>query len=188
MLISLYSIATHAGRRVAAAGLAVSALGLGVSLFAFPGPTTLDTVAGNYIIFGTAWVLGDRVRTRRAYTSELESRAAFLEREREENALRAVAGERQRIARELHDVVAHNVSVMVIQAGGARRVLDSAPERAQEALSSIERPAVRHSRRWGGCWSRGPQKTAAKRSIRNRASPTSTTSWRELAKPALRSS
>ncbi len=89
------------------------------------------------VIYALAWVVGDRLRTRRAYYAELEERAARLHRERENQSRAAVAAERARIARELHDVVAHNVSVMVVQADGAAYVLDSAPEQAKEALATI---------------------------------------------------
>ncbi|MBW1604259.1 sensor histidine kinase [Streptomyces sp. JJ66] len=84
-----------------------------------------------------AWVLGDSLRTRRAYYMQLEERAARLEKEREAQAKMAVAAERARIARELHDVVAHNVSVMVVQADGAAYVLDSTPDQARQALGTI---------------------------------------------------
>ncbi|MGW0659151.1 sensor histidine kinase [Streptodolium elevatio] len=84
-----------------------------------------------------AWVLGDSMRTRRAYYAELEDRAARLERERDAHAEVAAAAERARIARELHDVVAHNVSVMVVQADGAAYAIDSAPDRARDALGTI---------------------------------------------------
>ncbi|WP_406285242.1 sensor histidine kinase [Embleya sp. NBC_00896] len=87
--------------------------------------------------FVIAWVLGDSVRTRRAYYAELEDRADRLERERDQQAQIAAASERARIARELHDVVAHNVSVMVVQADGAAYALDSAPELTREALGTI---------------------------------------------------
>nr|WP_237534433.1 sensor histidine kinase [Streptomyces sp. SID3343] len=87
--------------------------------------------------FLIAWVLGDSMRTRRAYYVELEDRADRLERERDQQAQIAAAGERARIARELHDVVAHNVSVMVVQADGAAYALDTAPERTREALGTI---------------------------------------------------
>jgi len=96
------------------------------------------TVISNYVIFGTAWILGDNLRNRRAYVSGLEERAASLEREREEQARRAVGAERTRIARELHDIVAHSVSVMVVQAGAARRVLHTRPEQAEVALAAVE--------------------------------------------------
>lgn len=87
--------------------------------------------------FALAWVIGDSLRTRRAYYLQLEERAARLQREREAQSKAAVAAERARIARELHDVVAHNVSVMVVQADGAAYVLDASPEQAKQALATI---------------------------------------------------
>ncbi|MEU6759972.1 sensor histidine kinase [Streptomyces sp. NPDC046685] len=87
--------------------------------------------------FVLAWVLGDSLRTRRAYYAQLVERNQRLEKEREAQAKVAVAAERARIARELHDVVAHNVSVMVVQADGAAYVMDVAPEQAKEALQTI---------------------------------------------------
>ncbi|MET9803310.1 sensor histidine kinase [Streptomyces sp. NPDC006368] len=87
--------------------------------------------------FVLAWVLGDSMRTRRAYFAQLEERATRLEKEREAQSKVAVAAERARIARELHDVVAHNVSVMVVQADGAAYVIDSSPEQAKQALETI---------------------------------------------------
>ena len=89
------------------------------------------------VCFGFAWVLGDSLRTRRAYYAELEERAARLERERAAQSQATIAAERTRIARELHDVVAHNVSVMVVQADGAAYVLDTAPEQTRQALETI---------------------------------------------------
>jgi signal transduction histidine kinase len=89
------------------------------------------------VIFALSWVVGDRLRTRRAYYAELEERAARLHREREAQSKAAVAAERARIARELHDVVAHNVSVMVVQADGAAYVLDATPDQAKQALATI---------------------------------------------------
>lgn len=89
------------------------------------------------IPFALAWVIGDSLRTRRAYYAQLEERAARLQREREAQSKAAVAAERARIARELHDVVAHNVSVMVVQADGAAYVLDASPEQAKQALETI---------------------------------------------------
>ncbi|MEU1014599.1 sensor histidine kinase [Streptomyces sp. NPDC005900] len=107
-------------------------------------PVTGTSVLGNvfYTIFqivpfALAWVLGDSIRTRRAYFAELEERAARLEKEREAQSKVAVAAERARIARELHDVVAHNVSVMVVQADGAAYVMDAAPDQAKKALETI---------------------------------------------------
>lgn len=101
--------------------------------------------------FVLAWVLGDSMRTRRAYFSQLEERAARLEREREAQSKVAVAAERARIARELHDVVAHNVSVMVVQADGAAYVMDAAPTRPSRPWRPSPAPAGRRSPRCGGC-------------------------------------
>jgi signal transduction histidine kinase len=78
------------------------------------------------------------VRARRAFARAIEERGWLLERERETAARNAVDDERARIARELHDIVSHNVSVMVVQAGAARRVLDDEPGQAAGALQEVE--------------------------------------------------
>jgi len=90
---------------------------------------------------GVAWVLGDRTRTRRAYVAELEERSRRLERERDDNTRRATEEERSRIARELHDVVTHSVSVIAVQAGAGRRTAATNPGRSIEVLETIERTA-----------------------------------------------
>jgi len=92
----------------------------------------------NLFLFGAAWWIGEVFRSSREREADLEERTEQLKIEREENAQRAVLDERVRIARELHDVVAHHVSVMGIQAGAARKVLSKQPEKANEALSEIE--------------------------------------------------
>lgn len=97
----------------------------------------LVVMAFEAIPFALAWVFGDSMRTRRAYYAELEERAGRLQREREAQSRAAVAAERARIARELHDVVAHNVSVMVVQADGAAYVLQTCPDQAKQALETI---------------------------------------------------
>lgn len=104
------------------------------------GTTGFETIAYSLFMivpFALAWVLGDSLRTRRAYYAQLVERNQRLEKERAAQAKVAVAAERARIARELHDVVAHNVSVMVVQADGAAYVMDAAPEQAKEALQTI---------------------------------------------------
>ena len=88
-------------------------------------------------VVAIAWLIGDNLRTRRAYLAQLEERAARLEHEREQQATRATLEERARIARELHDVIAHNVSVMVVQASAGEDVFDSDPVRAREALAAV---------------------------------------------------
>ena len=107
----------------------------------FPVKTALSQVSvvlSNIFLFGAAWWIGDVFRTRRQRELELQERTVQLEHERDENARRAVLDERVRISRELHDVVAHHVSVMGIQAGAARRILKQQPEKANEVLSQIE--------------------------------------------------
>ncbi|MBT2469093.1 sensor histidine kinase [Streptomyces sp. ISL-66] len=128
----------------------VSRAALGCGLAAAPlyfarfgvdkGTTGFETLAYSLFMivpFALAWVLGDSLRTRRAYYAQLVERNQRLEKERAAQAKVAVAAERARIARELHDVVAHNVSVMVVQADGAAYVMDAAPEQAKEALQTI---------------------------------------------------
>jgi signal transduction histidine kinase len=89
-------------------------------------------------LFAIAWLAGFAVRERSAQAASSEERALEAERKREENARQAVFAERVRIARELHDVVAHHVSMMGVQAGAARVVIDRDPHRAKDALSAIE--------------------------------------------------
>jgi signal transduction histidine kinase len=99
---------------------------------------SLASVVTNFVIFGLAWVIGDNVQTRRAYVAELRDRADQAEQNQAERSQRAVEVERTRIARELHDLVAHSVSVMVVQAAGGGRALARDPEEAAGAFASIE--------------------------------------------------
>jgi signal transduction histidine kinase len=85
------------------------------------------------------WVTGRTIRNQTILTRELAEKAERAQHAREEDERRAIAIERNRIARELHDVLAHNLSVMVVQASGARQVLAKDPERAVEAAALIER-------------------------------------------------
>jgi signal transduction histidine kinase len=84
-----------------------------------------------------AWAIGSGTRNRRAYLDELHARAADLERQRDQQAALAVAAERGRISRELHDVVAHGLSVMVVQAQGGAAALDNRPADTRSALEAI---------------------------------------------------
>jgi signal transduction histidine kinase len=91
-------------------------------------------------LFATVfWIAGRVVRSRFQLTAELHEAAVRAAEDRDAEAARAVADERRRIAREMHDVVAHSVSMMVVQAGGARRILDRDPARAVAAAELIER-------------------------------------------------
>ncbi len=101
----------------------------------------LINVLTNLLYFGGAWYFGDTAYRSARSRAELEQRTTELASERERTRAQAVAIERLRIARELHDVVAHHVSVIGVQAGAARRVLAKDPEAASTALSSIESSA-----------------------------------------------
>jgi signal transduction histidine kinase len=148
--LALYSLAAYGERRLAVRGVTVWALLLTVRLgyvivTIWPQVTisSLYDVVDDYVLLAAAWTLGEGVRQRRVHAAELEDRAARLEREREEKARNAVIQERLRIARELHDVVAHSLSVIGVQAGAARLVLDADPSqtRAREAVAAIEATA-----------------------------------------------
>jgi signal transduction histidine kinase len=104
----------------------------------------------NALVLAVCFSLGRTVQTRRAYTRALEDRARAAEENREATAREAVLDERRRIARELHDVVAHHISVMGVLATGARRTLYRDPDTADEALKTIEdtgRATLREMRR-----------------------------------------
>ena len=90
------------------------------------------------LVWGGAWVLGDRVRLRRARILELEERARRAEREAERERRLAAAEERTRIARDLHDSAGHAINVILVQAGAARLLREQDPERSQAALETIE--------------------------------------------------
>jgi signal transduction histidine kinase len=92
----------------------------------------------NMVVLALPWLLGAAIWSLRDRQRTLADQTIELRAEREENARQAVFAERVRIARELHDVVAHHVSVIGVQAAGARRVMGRQPARAAEALSSIE--------------------------------------------------
>jgi signal transduction histidine kinase len=114
--LALYTVASHTERRVALRAGVVTLVTLVALLLVRNGLDAKESVMHLIIFAAATWILGDNVRTKRAYYRELEERAERLEREREENIRRATAEEQERIARELHDVIAHSVSVMVVQA------------------------------------------------------------------------
>jgi signal transduction histidine kinase len=140
VIVATYTVASTCARRQSVVGAVYVAAMLLVIFFSHPPADdfTIGSLVSNFILFGSAFILGDYVRLRRVRQAELEERARRLEAERDEEARRAVAEERARIARELHDVVAHSMSVMTVQAGAARRVIDRDVDQAREALGAIE--------------------------------------------------
>ncbi|WP_406343224.1 sensor histidine kinase [Streptomyces sp. NBC_00648] len=173
MLVAIYTAAAVGERWASRFALAGSLLAAVIAMVRWPDYSGSDSgmspgqtvffVIVMTVPFILAWVLGDSMRTRRAYFAQLEERAARLEKEREAQAKVAVAAERARIARELHDVVAHNVSVMVVQADGAAYVMDSAPDQAKIALETISmtgRQALAEMRRLLGVLRTGEHREA----------------------------
>ncbi len=140
VVISAYSLGAHTvgSLRTKAAAAVATALGVlfltGLSI----GELDIGTFITTTVILITAFVLGDNLRQRREKADGLVERAERAEREQVLLAEQHVHAERSRIARELHDVVAHSVSVMVIHAAAARRNLASSPDVAATALSNIE--------------------------------------------------
>ncbi|HEX6444858.1 MAG TPA: histidine kinase [Streptosporangiales bacterium] len=140
LLVAVYTIAAQSRRRYTWVAFGVMLVGNGLAAYRWAGPPgdsrlpTFIVLSGCVVI---AMLLGDSMRSRRAYYAELEARADRLEREREQDAQLAVAAERARIAREMHDVVAHNVSVMVVQAEGAAYLLDTDRDRSLAALRTV---------------------------------------------------
>jgi signal transduction histidine kinase len=147
-LVAAYSAAVHGrGRWRTPVGTAtavvflVALVGSVVVQEGVPGNPVLGVallIAGNAAFVVWVWLFGDATHNASERQAELAERTRQLERERETNARRAVLAERVRIARELHDVVAHHVSLMGVQAGAARRVLRQRPDQAEQALAAIE--------------------------------------------------
>ncbi|MER5274909.1 histidine kinase [Streptomyces sp. NPDC002809] len=136
-VIAVYSAAVYSPRRVAT----LAALPVSVVLVGTSGNSVTPIVPNEYIvllILVPMAVAAIGLRTWKLRTGEGRTRLSALEREQAEALRRAVEHERARIARELHDVVTHNVSVMIIQAGAARTVMESSPEQAGEALLAVE--------------------------------------------------
>jgi signal transduction histidine kinase len=163
-LLAIYTVAAHCGRAGAFVGLAIS-LAAGT---VWIGP---DDIFFPLVVFGGAWLAGRLVRQRHVHAVAVEERAAALEREREANARAAAADERARIARELHDILAHSLSLIVVQAGAERMAFGTDRATKTEALEAIEktgREALAETRRLLGilraddeALPRGPQPTLA---------------------------
>ncbi len=139
-LVAIYTVAAHRPLAVSTAGGVIAVVGYAVMVGA---QSTAEerTAVGftiNVALIAGVWWLGRSMRLRRAYEAELEHRASRLEQARDTDARAARVEERSRIARELHDVVAHHVSVMTVQAGAARRIIDKSPGTAREAMETIE--------------------------------------------------
>ena len=138
-LVALYTLASCRRRSLAwPVGIASAALITAVYALAHGQSWTSGAVLGLFDVPILATAFGDTVRSRRAYLAEVEARAERAERTREQEARRAVGEERLRIARELHDVVAHHITLVNAQAGVAHHLMRDNPDAAYQALGQIK--------------------------------------------------
>ena len=150
LLVSFYTVAATSSRRrtLVAAGILEFGVVIAVARYGQGGYALAALLLTGLVV--AAGVLGLNVQVRRAYLAEVEAKAARLEYERDQQGRLAVAAERNRIAREMHDIVAHNLSVMIALNDGASFTLRSDPDRAAEAVreaSSVGRTALSELRR-----------------------------------------
>ena len=142
-IVALYSVIVYGPRRFARWAPIILLGGIAVTApLSMPDSMTLGSIIAEsvnaIVLLGLVWFVSDTVRQRRAQASELAAKNLELEQARDELARQAVADERVRIARELHDVVAHSMSVIAVQSGMGRMVIATQPEEAARALASIE--------------------------------------------------
>lgn len=137
VMIAAYSVGAYSRYRALSLGVLLATATLVLHFFGGGLPPVPD-FAGPYLVLIPMWLVGNAIRSWQLRAQALQERAALLEQEQERATQVALAEERRRVARELHDVVAHSVSVMVVQAGAARQVLTVSPEQARGALLAVE--------------------------------------------------
>jgi signal transduction histidine kinase len=160
LLIALYSIAAYRGRRAALLALAVLEIGIVFAVLKWtPQEGKVTAIVFLSGMTTAAYALGRNMRTRQAYLSSLEDRAHRAEHERDQQARLAAATERTRIAREMHDIVAHNLSVMIALSDGVAFAARAHPEQAEAAarqVSTTGRAALGEMHRLLGVLRGGP--------------------------------
>jgi signal transduction histidine kinase len=139
LLVAIYTVAAQESRGRLIAACATLELGVVLAVARWSGEAPVSAFVLLTGMATAAVVLGLNVRTRRAYTAALEERAAQLERERDQQGRLVAAAERARIAREMHDIVAHNLSVMIALADGAGFMAERDPARATGAMERVSR-------------------------------------------------
>ncbi len=138
----VFGVGLHIGRRRAVVVYLIGVAGLAVALGLQPhGVATASSWISTVLTVTVAWLAGENLRGRRARRQHELTDAQRLAQQRADEGRRAVSAERLRIARDLHDVVAHSMSVIAVQAGVAHHVIDERPELARQALGSIEATA-----------------------------------------------
>ena len=137
-LVAVYGAASLTDTRRGFVAAAVTAAAIATFFATNRGDFSAVDIATTSGTWALAWSLGTYVRIRGEQAEAVGERAAWLERDHEVRAREAVADERARMARELHDIVGHALNVIVIQAGGAQRAFESKPQVARDALVSIE--------------------------------------------------
>ncbi|MEV8388570.1 MULTISPECIES: sensor histidine kinase [unclassified Streptomyces] len=137
-IIALYNVGAHTDRPTTwRVGLATAVVLTAVAIWLSPDPWYSQKTVSLFAWTGMAGAAGDAVRSRRRFIDAIRERAERAERTREEEARRRVAEERLRIARDLHDVVAHHIALVNVQAGVASHVMDKRPDQAKEALAHV---------------------------------------------------
>src|SRR5579859_7822302 len=135
--VAAYSVGAYDPYRLVSLG-ALLATGVFIDYEFGGGLPTIPNAMGPFLVLLPLWLVGKAIRSWRRQVTVLKEHAVLDEASRQRRMQDALIEERARIARELHDVVAHSVSVMVVQAGAARQILNSSPERATEALLAVE--------------------------------------------------
>jgi signal transduction histidine kinase len=163
VLVAMYNVVVRRSWPWAVAAGATAMIGAGLVAFVYDQGGSRALLSYGFLT-SAVWIGARYTRSRRAQVADLEERAMRLERERDAQARAAAASERARIARELHDVVAHNVSVMVVQADGGSFALDQDPEAARRAFGTISatgREALAEMRRLLGVLREGDRSAYA---------------------------
>lgn len=138
VMVAMFAVGVHGDRREVVTGITAAALAVTVVALTDDQPASAFEWVFPTIYFGGAMLLGRAMRRREQRTQMLARLNAELARERDRNAELAAAQERTRIAREMHDVIAHGVGVIVVQAEAAEEVLTTRPDRARGALREIQ--------------------------------------------------
>lgn len=136
IMVAAYSVGAYSTRRLVSLAVLMATGFVVVAIHGDLPP--IPAWAAPFLVLIPLWLIGNALRSRQLRADTFENKATQLEQEREIALQIAIAGEQARIARELHDIIAHSVSMMIVQAGAARHVLETSPSEAQEALLAVE--------------------------------------------------